>query len=121
MKNTIKKSLPFLPPLLMLGLFWLTGAEATTLNDPVFNPLGIQSEDALPIIIGRVISTILGLTGVIALLMFVYGGVTWMLAQGNDQKVAKAKDIIVWSVLGLVIIFASYSIVGLVIRMLGQT
>lgn len=74
--------------------------------DP-FHPLGNITID---LIIGRVISVILGLMGSISLAMFVYGGITWMTAQGNDEKIKKAKNTIVYSMLGLVVAFSSYAI-----------
>jgi uncharacterized membrane protein YjfL (UPF0719 family) len=46
--------------------------------------------------------------------MFIYGGFVWMLAAGNDQRVQKGKDIILWAVIGLVVIFSAYAIVNMV-------
>lgn len=87
-------------------------------NSPALeNPLGDEAEDASPqIIIGRVINTVLGIVGSLALLMFVYGGFTWMLAAGNNERVEKGKNILVWATLGLVVIFASYALVEFVIK-----
>lgn len=70
----------------------------------------------LPSIIGRVIRGLLGIVGTIALLMFVYGGFTWMTAGGEPEKIKKAKGILVWSTLGLVVIFSSYVIVNFIIE-----
>ncbi len=73
------------------------------------NPLGeISSPQAL---IGKVINSVLGVVGSLALLMFVYGGLVWMTSSGNQEKVKKGRDIIVWSAIGLAIIFASYGLV----------
>lgn len=70
-------------------------------------------------LIGKVIQAVLGLVGSLALLMFVYGGLTWMTAAGNGDKVQKGKDILVWSVIGLVVIFSSYVLVKFVFTSLG--
>jgi type IV secretion system pilin len=72
-------------------------------------PLGSVT---LPEIIGRVVSMILGLLGSISLLMFIYGGIVWMTAQGNDEKIKKAKNTIVYAILGLIVAFLSYTIVS---------
>jgi len=69
-------------------------------------------------VVGRIINTLIGVVGAIALLMFVWGGAQWMLAAGNTEQVAKAKKTIVWSVLGLLAIFSSYAILSLVINAL---
>jgi len=57
---------------------------------------------------------ILGVVGALTLLMFVYGGLVWVLSGGSADRVKKGKDIIVGSVIGLVIVFSSYLIVQFV-------
>jgi hypothetical protein len=76
------------------------------------NPLGNATPNSL---IGRVINAILGVIGSLALLMFVYGGITWMTSSGSPEKIKKGRDIIIWSVIGLAVIFFSYALVNLVI------
>lgn len=78
----------------------------------LINPLG---ETDVRVILGRVISAALSIVGTLALLMFVYGGVLWMTSRGDTKQVTKGKDTITWAVLGLVIIFASYTLVNALI------
>ncbi len=68
------------------------------------------SETDLPTIIGNAIGAVLSLVGVIFLVLMVYGGISWMLAGGNEEKVGKAKNLIINSIIGIVIIFAAYAI-----------
>lgn len=84
------------------------------------NPLGAKSPDKTFILekTGTVIKGFLGVTGSIALVMFVYGGMMWLISGGNPDKIKKGKDVLVWAVIGLAIIFSSYFIVDLVIRAL---
>ncbi len=77
---------------------------------PIGLPHPLGNTD-LPSLIGRVIRAVLGLAGSIALVMFVWGGFLWMTAQGNQEKVKKAKGTIIWAVLGLVAIIGSYILV----------
>lgn len=70
-------------------------------------------------VIGRVVRAILLIIGSIALLMFIAGGVTWMTAAGNDAKITKAKNTLVWATLGLVVIFAAYLLVKYVMEAVG--
>ena len=79
------------------------------------NPLGTNDANEL---VGRVIKNILGIVGSLALLMFVVGGLMWMLSAGNEQRVKKGKDILTWASLGLVIIFTSYAILKFVFQVL---
>lgn len=62
-------------------------------------------------LVGTVLRAVLGLTGSIALLMFVYGGFLWLTSGGSPDKIKKAQGILVWATLGLTLIFASYAIV----------
>lgn len=81
------------------------------------NPLGAST--TIPILIGKVISSVLGVVGSLALIMFVYGGFIWMTASGNEQSVTKGKNIIIWATLGLVVIFSAYALVRFVIQTVG--
>jgi hypothetical protein len=92
-----------------------TGANCNTVS--LGNPLGGEDGKApsANTIIGRVINAVLGIIGSLALLMFVYGGITWMTSSGSPEKIKKGRDIIIWSVIGLAIIFFSYALVNFVI------
>ena len=77
------------------------------------NPLGdIDSPQAL---IGKIINSILGVVGSLALLMFVYGGLTWMTSSGSQEKIKKGKDTLVWAAIGLVVIFSAYGLTRFVL------
>lgn len=62
---------------------------------------------------------ILGIVGSLALLMFVYGGVIFLISAGSSEKVTQAKDIIVGAVIGIAIVFTSYMIIGFVFKATG--
>jgi fumarate reductase subunit D len=79
------------------------------------NPLGISDVNQF---IARVINFVLGLIGSVSLLMFIYGGLTWMTSAGAADKIKKGRDIIVWSVIGLAIVFTAYIMVKFVIQSL---
>jgi hypothetical protein len=83
----------------------------------ITNPLG--DIDTPQKLIGKIINSALGIVGSIALVMFIYGGFTWMLAAGNAEAVSKGKNILIWSVIGLVIIFSSYALVNFVFDSIG--
>lgn len=69
------------------------------------NPLGTSD---LRIILGRVINIFLGGAGSFGLIMFVYGGFTWLTAAGSPEKIKKGRDTFLWATLGLVVMFGSY-------------
>lgn len=57
--------------------------------------------------IGRLAQMILGVTGSLALLMFVIGGVYYVFSSGESDKVKKANKIMSSAVIGIVIILMS--------------
>lgn len=59
-------------------------------------------------IIGTIIYIILGLVGVIFMGLVIYGGFTWMTAQGNEENVKKAMKILFSALFGLIITLAAY-------------
>ena len=85
-------------------------------NQSGLNVTGSQAgySDALkalsPTYLGsKAIGIILSILGVIFIALIIYGGVTWMIAEGNEQKVEKAKQIIIASIVGLVVVLAAYA------------
>lgn len=72
---------------------------------------GITAQDSLSSFIGyNVIQPVFGLVGLGFLCLTVYAGVLWMTARGEPKQLTKAKDILVTSVIGVVIILASYTL-----------
>jgi hypothetical protein len=86
-----------------------SGGSTANLTNPI-------SANSVPELVGNIINVALGIVGSLALIMFIYGGFTWMLAAGNDQAVEKGRNILVWATIGLVVIFASYSLVNFIIN-----
>ncbi|MDP2630155.1 MAG: pilin [Candidatus Uhrbacteria bacterium] len=89
----------------------VTPGVATPVADPpgiakFDNPLGTQVD--IPLIAGDIIKKALGIIGSVALVIFLYGGIQWMIATGDDTRVKKGLDTMIWAGLGLVIIFGSY-------------
>lgn len=67
----------------------------------------------------NVSNIILGIVGSLTLLMFVYGGVMMLISSGNSEQVTKAKGILMAAIIGLIIVFASYTIIQFVMSALG--
>jgi hypothetical protein len=60
-------------------------------------------------LIGRVTQGLIGVSGALALVMFIYGGFQWMTAQGDKNKIQTAQNTLTWSLLGLGAVFLSYA------------
>lgn len=95
-----------------------TPASSNTIK--LTNPLtGNNTSQDIPTFLGQIISYAMGIIGSLALVMFIYGGAVWMLSGGSPEQVTKGKQIVIWSALGLALIFTSYAIVKFVIISLG--
>jgi len=72
------------------------------------------------VLIGRIIKVVMGIMGSIALVMFVYSGFVLMTGStavgggATKKDITKAKGMLVWSTLGIFVIFASYALVDFI-------
>ncbi|MEA1936617.1 MAG: hypothetical protein U9N04_00715 [Patescibacteria group bacterium] len=71
-------------------------------------------------IVENVLLWLLSVAGVITIFMLVVGGIMYMTAGGNEQKVATAKKVITWTIIGLGLILVSYSIMAVLDKILVQ-
>lgn len=76
------------------------------------NPL--PNGTTIPILLGKILRTVTGLFGSIALLMIIYGGVTIMVSASKGDQVKKGANIVLWASLGLIAMMASYALVQFV-------
>lgn len=60
--------------------------------------------------VGTIINGVLSIIGVVMLVLFIYGGWTWMTAGGNEEKVRQATKILASAVVGFILIFLSYAL-----------
>ena len=111
MKNIYKAGI-------ILSLIALLSMVALPITAQVLdNPLGNQNPQPQDLY-GRLIFAFMGITGIIALLMFIIGGFQWMTAGGNAEKVKQGRDTLLWAIMGLVVIFSSYAILRAVFETL---
>lgn len=86
------------------------------------NPLGSGPDKTdIPKFLGTIINYAMGIVGSLALVMFIYGGLTWMLSGGNEELVKKGKNTAIWAAFGIALIFTSYALVKFVISTIGGT
>lgn len=82
------------------------------------NPLGQTT--TINQFIGKLINAVLGLSGAVALVMFVWGGVQWLISGGSAEKIKQAKSTLVSATIGIVILFTSYTLVNAIIQALSS-
>jgi len=119
--------------LVIVLLFLVVASEALATAPAVNNALGgldntatgggiktSTSQTDLPTIIGGVVGAVLALVGVVFFLLILYAGFNWMMAQGQEEKITKAKETIFSAVLGLIVVLGAYAITTLAADLFGE-
>jgi hypothetical protein len=68
--------------------------------------------------VGSIIRVALGVVGLIAILLVIFGGFKWMTSGGSEEKVDEAKKILYSGIIGLVIILSAYALSSFVLKTL---
>lgn len=89
------------------------------LNTPIYTcpKAGINSFISVGVAVTRFI---LGITGSLALLAFIWGGFKMLISRGESKTVQEGKDAIKAAVIGIFIVFTSYSIIQFILQSAGM-
>ena len=68
--------------------------------------------------VAGIINIFLGLLGILAVILILYGGFIWMTSRGEVDKVQRAKTIMISAVIGLVIVLSAYAIARFIVSSL---
>jgi len=72
-------------------------------------------EGDLRALVLKILNFFLTFLGILAVIMVVYGGVTYVTSAGNDEAIGNAKKIIMYAVVGLIVILLSFAIIRTVL------
>ncbi|MDO4979109.1 MAG: pilin [Candidatus Saccharibacteria bacterium] len=127
--NTIKAMALGTASVLAMGAIATGNAFAAT-NGSIYCPDGTKQDDYskcgkgmenannqnnLMTIVNIIINVLIGIIGLVAVVMIVYGGFQYTSSAGDPSKVKKAKDTILYGVIGLVISLLAFAIVNFVL------
>lgn len=103
--------------MLIISIVLALGAPLLALaqGSAVALPNPIACDDLICLFIG-VMKLILGALGLFGLVMFIWGGVLWMSSGGNEERIKKGKETLVWATLGLVVIIGSWVVLRFVLK-----
>ena len=82
---------------------------------------GNSSSKELPDVVINIINIIIGISGIVAVVFIVIGGINYMTSTGDAGKVKKAKDTIIYAVIGLVICVLSLLLIIILIKKFKKT
>ena len=89
----------------------LAKIAVNNLNNTSFNDNG----DTLEQTVGHIIQWITGILGLVCVIIVIIGGIQYMTSSGDSGKVKKAKDTILYGVIGMVICVLAFAITTFVI------
>lgn len=88
------------------------------LPDCAFSGTCRDINDFIQLLVNYGTMAIGGIAG-FAFVFFVYGGFVWIFSFGNSEKVQHGQQILVAAVVGMVIVFSAYILVGFLLEVLG--
>jgi len=74
----------------------------------------------IPVIIGRIVKALLGVSGSAALAMMIYAGFLWLTSGGSAETIGKAQKIMIYAALGLLVVFAAYAVLSTVLSSISE-
>lgn len=101
-------------PAYALTAYCPDGTEVTDLSQCT----GIDStnnQNNLMETLSIIINVVLGVIGFIAVVMIILGGISFITSQGDTAKVTKARNTILYGVIGLVVAILAFAIVNFVL------
>jgi len=85
---------------------------ATTVAAP---PGIVNPNDLTDTNVQNIFNVVLALAGAVAVAFVVFGGIKYMLSQGEPNEIKQARDTILYSVIGLVIVVMAFMLVNYVL------
>lgn len=76
---------------------------------------GDDTGDTLSTSIIAIINAVIGILGLVCVIIIIIGGVNYMTSSGDAGRVKKAKDTILYGIIGLIICVLAFAIVNFVI------
>ena len=76
---------------------------------------GDQGAGAVSSRINTAINVVLGMIGVVAVIMIIIGGIQFVTSQGDAAKAARARNTILYSIVGLIVALLAFAIVNFVL------
>lgn len=70
----------------------------------------------LQVTVKNILNVVFAMVGIIAVIMVIVGGVNFMTSQGDPEKIKRAKNTILYGIIGLIITLLAFAIVSFVLK-----
>ena len=74
-----------------------------------------QKEADAENMVGKILQTVFGIIGVVAVIVIIVGGIMYTTSQGDSTKLSTAKNTILYAAIGLIISLLSFAIVSFIL------
>ena|SRR3989338_4971925 len=104
--------------LLALSFFGVDPVHAQLISDfdsPDNISQATGGEGSFRTLARTIVNFFLYFLGFLATIMIIYGGVLYVTSAGNDENVGKAKKILLYAIVGIIVILLSFAIVNTII------
>jgi len=109
----------------MFGAFMLAPVASVSAIDPLGDICSDNPDsevckskgDSATELIGTLVNVLLFVVGAIATVMIIVAGIFYVISSGDAGKVAKAKNTLTYSIVGLVVAFLAYAIINWVLKL----
>jgi hypothetical protein len=84
------------------------------------NPLAAGKSELIGItnVVGGLVTVLFGVIGIISLIALIIGAYYYLTASGNQERLKKGTETIVWAVIGIIVAFGSYAVLEFIIERL---
>lgn len=90
-----------------------TQTQNQPLNIHLENPL--QGISTIPEAVNKILSVVIRIALPIIIVMFIWSGILFIFAQGNDKKLGEAKNIFFYTIIGTLLILGAWTITNAIV------
>ena len=109
----------------VFGAFAFVPAPSVGALDPLENACNnggssdicANKDDDATDLIGIIVNVMLFIVGTLAVIMIIFAGIQYTISSGDAGKVAKAKNTLTYSIVGLIVAFIAFALVNWVFRL----
>lgn len=99
-------------------VFMLYADSGGPIVDPnagkILNPLGTTGPNSIPVLIQKILEGVIKIGIPIIALAIIYCGFLFVSARGNSEKISKAKEALLWTIIGAAILLGSLAIATMI-------
>lgn len=100
---------------LLITIFLLLSKSVFADVAPIINPSDILIDNSDPSsILAKIISYGIGIASILGVISLTWGGIQMIIAAGDDEKIKKARYMIIYSIIGVLVAGLAYGIVKVV-------